>query len=68
MYLIHNRIAKCPGLVPELSIGIQLAKWGLGEDHLNSIVCPDPKPWEQSIHPQRKELQILDTKELMMQN
>lgn len=68
MYLIHNHIAKYPGLFPELNMGIQLAKWGLGEDHLNSIICPDPKSWEYIIHPQSKELQILGTNQLMVQN
>ena len=68
VYLIHNHTAKCPGLFPDLSVGTQLAKWGLGEDSLNSVVCPDTKPWEYSIHPQRKELQIFDTNELMVQN
>lgn len=59
VYLIHNHIAKWPGLFPELNMGIQLAKLGLGEDHLNSIVCPYPKHWEYSIQPQRKELKML---------
>ena len=31
----------CPGWFPEQNMGIQLAKWGLGEDHLNSIGYSD---------------------------
>lgn len=46
VYLIHNHIVKCHCIFPELNMGIQVAKWGLRVDHLNSIVGLDPKPWE----------------------
>lgn len=56
-----------PWLIPRAEYGDSTSKVGFGKDHLNSSVCPDPKPWEQSIYAEGEELQILYTNQLMVQ-